>query len=85
MNKKENTQDLDLEAILQEFGSTDEVEDKALSDADMAELAGEVGMSLEDFTTSVEVPQPIIPEVPESACMSSPWKRPSKPKTSLSL
>ena len=67
MNKKENTQDLDLEAILQEFGSTEEVEDKALSDADMAELAGEVGMTLEDFTTSVEIPQPTIPEVPEVA------------------
>ena len=66
MNKKENTQDLDLEAILQEFGSADEVEDKALSDADMAELAGEVGMTLEDFTTSVEIPQPVIPEAPEA-------------------
>lgn len=62
MNKKENTQDFSLEDILQEFGIADDAADKGLSDADMAELAGEVGMSLEDFTSSVEVPKVDLPE-----------------------
>ena len=62
MSKKENTQEFNLEDILQEFGSADDTTDKSLSDADMAELAGEVGMSLEDFTTHVEVPQNVMPE-----------------------
>ena len=67
MNKKENTQDFSLEDILQEFGTSEDTADKALSDADMAELAGEVGMSLEDFTASVEIPQPVIPDLAEEA------------------
>ena len=67
MSKKENTQDFSLEDILQEFGAADDTADKALSDADMAALAGEVGMSLEDFTAHVEVPQADLPEEPEAA------------------
>ena len=66
MNKKENTQDFNLEDILQEFAVDDSLESE-LSDADMAALAGEIGMSLEDLTSSVEVPQPTAPEHPEEA------------------
>ena len=62
MSKKENTQDFSLEDILQEFGAADEAADKSLSDVDMADLAGEVGMSLEDFTAHVEVPDVTLPE-----------------------
>ena len=65
MSKKETTQEFNLEDILQEFGSADAAQEKSLSDADMAELAGEVGMSPEDFTTSMEIPQPELPEIPE--------------------
>ena len=68
MSKKENTQDFSLEDILQEFSVTDESADKDLSDADMADLAGEVGMSLEDLTAPVEVPDPLPAEAaPETA------------------
>lgn len=68
MSKKENTQDFSLEDILQEFGVADESDDKSLCDADMADLAGEVGMSLEDLTAPVEVPDPLPAEAaPETA------------------
>lgn len=71
MSKKENPQDFSLEDILQEFGPADDTGDKALSDADMAELAGEVGMSLEDFTTHVEIPRTAEAEAAEPVTESA--------------
>ncbi len=63
MSKKENNQEFSLEDIMKEFGASPVEAEESLSDADMEELAGQVGMSLDDLTSGVEIPQ--IPPVEE--------------------
>ncbi len=61
MSNKENTQDFSLEDILKEFGTDPAESGDALSDGDMAELAEEVGMSLDALTSPVEIPPIEVP------------------------
>ena len=71
MNKKENTHDFSLEDILKEFADAPADDAEVLSDGDMADLAEEVGMTLDALTSqvdlpTVEVPAAVTAEEPET-------------------
>lgn len=64
MSKKENTQDFSLEDILREFGSEPVEESVPLSQEELAQLAGSVGMSVDTLTRGLEIPQEAAAEQP---------------------
>ena len=66
MIEKENPQDFSLEDILKEFAEASPEAEEALTDGDMADLAEEVGMSLDALTSQVDLPTVEIPAVAEA-------------------
>ena len=66
MFEKETPQDFSLEDILKEFAEASPEAEEVLTDGDMADLAEEVGMTLDALTSQVDLPTVEVPTVPEA-------------------